>query len=146
MFTGFGGMLIIGLSLIGCASRSEDPASSSSTSADFMSTPADQLPGIVKPLPADAAPTEQQIFRYLQYEPNSLDVSMTIYESGGSPFVFERLALLNHENELVPGAADRWDVSEDGMTWTFYLHPGARWSDNRTEWNRRQGSLASSAC
>lgn len=130
MLTGFGGMLIIGLILIGCG-RSEDPAPSSSTSADFMSTPADQLPGIVKPLPADAAPTEQQIFRYLQYEPNSLDVSMTIYESGGSPFVFERLALLNHENELVPGAADRWDVSEDGMTWTFYLHPGARWSDDR---------------
>ncbi len=30
---------------------------------------------------------------------------------------------------LVPGAAERWDVSEDGKTYTFHLREGARWSD-----------------
>jgi oligopeptide transport system substrate-binding protein len=29
----------------------------------------------------------------------------------------------------VPGAAERWDVSPDGLTYTFYLRPDARWSN-----------------
>jgi len=28
-----------------------------------------------------------------------------------------------------PGAADRWDISADGLTYTFRLRAGARWSD-----------------
>jgi oligopeptide transport system substrate-binding protein len=31
--------------------------------------------------------------------------------------------------ELVPAAAERWDVSEDGLTYTFYLRPDSRWSN-----------------
>jgi oligopeptide transport system substrate-binding protein len=29
----------------------------------------------------------------------------------------------------VPGVSDRWDVSADGLTYTFHLRPDARWSD-----------------
>jgi oligopeptide transport system substrate-binding protein len=29
----------------------------------------------------------------------------------------------------VPGVAERWDVSPDGLTYTFYLRAGARWSN-----------------
>jgi oligopeptide transport system substrate-binding protein len=29
----------------------------------------------------------------------------------------------------VPAAAERWDVSADGLTYTFYLRPEARWSN-----------------
>lgn len=28
-----------------------------------------------------------------------------------------------------PGAADHWESSPDGLTWTFHLRPGACWSD-----------------
>jgi oligopeptide transport system substrate-binding protein len=28
-----------------------------------------------------------------------------------------------------PAAAERWDVSPDGLTWTFHLRPGALWSN-----------------
>ncbi|SVA59939.1 uncharacterized protein METZ01_LOCUS112793, partial [marine metagenome] len=98
---------------------------------EYLTLTEAELKGIVKPLPTDAAPAEDQVFRYLAYEPNSLDMTMLIYESGGSPFVHERLALLNHEQELVPGAADSWEVSEDAKTWTFHIHPSSRWSDGR---------------
>ena len=84
---------------------------------------------VAKPLPADAAPPEKQVYRYLNYEPASLDISMTVYQSGQSEFAFERLCMLDHNNNLIPGAADRWESSEDGKTWTFYLHPDAKWSD-----------------
>jgi ABC-type oligopeptide transport system substrate-binding subunit len=82
-----------------------------------------------KPLPPDAAPPEKQVYRYQGYEPASLDISMTVYQSGQSEFLFERLCMLNHNNELIPGAAETWESSADGRTWTFHLRPGARWSD-----------------
>ena len=84
---------------------------------------------VARPLPPDAAPPEKQIFRYLGIEPTSLDISMTVYESGGSEYLLERLCMLNHNNELIPGAADSWESSPDGKTWTFHMKPGARWSD-----------------
>jgi oligopeptide transport system substrate-binding protein len=32
---------------------------------------------------------------------------------------------------LVPGVAERWEVSEDGRTYTFFLREGLTWSDGR---------------
>ncbi|MBD3391140.1 MAG: ABC transporter substrate-binding protein [Chitinivibrionales bacterium] len=29
-----------------------------------------------------------------------------------------------------PGLADRWDISEDGLTWMFYIRDGVVWSDS----------------
>ena len=31
-----------------------------------------------------------------------------------------------------PGVADRWQVSDDGLTYTFHLRPDAKWSDGRS--------------
>ena len=28
-----------------------------------------------------------------------------------------------------PGLADSWEVSDDGLTWTFKIHPGIKWQD-----------------
>lgn len=33
------------------------------------------------------------------------------------------------DGSLVPGAAARWDISSDGLTYTFYLRANARWSN-----------------
>lgn len=82
-----------------------------------------------RPLPANAAPPEKQVYRYLSNEPSSLDVSVALYESLGSAFLFERLCMIDENEELIPGAADRWERSPDGKIWTFYLHPGTYWSD-----------------
>lgn len=44
--------------------------------------------------------------------------------------LFEPLTTIDAETgEVAPGAADRWQVSPDGRTWTFSLRPTARWSD-----------------
>ena len=34
-----------------------------------------------------------------------------------------------HDLHPVPGVATRWDISPDGRTYTFFLRPGARWSN-----------------
>lgn len=40
---------------------------------------------------------------------------------------FEGLVRLDEKGAVVPGAAQRWDVSADGLTYTFYLRTGMRW-------------------
>lgn len=44
--------------------------------------------------------------------------------------LFEGLITLDEETlEPRPGAAERWTVSPDGLTYTFYLRAGAKWSN-----------------
>ncbi|MGK7296232.1 MAG: peptide ABC transporter substrate-binding protein [Candidatus Wenzhouxiangella sp. M2_3B_020] len=43
--------------------------------------------------------------------------------------LFEGLATTAPDGRIVPGAAGRWDISRDGMTYTFYLRPEGRWSN-----------------
>jgi len=43
----------------------------------------------------------------------------------------EGLAGLDAAGQVIPGAARDWQVSADGLEWTFELDPAARWSDGR---------------
>lgn len=39
------------------------------------------------------------------------------------------VAAKDNTSENIPAAAESWEVSEDGLTWTFKLHENAKWSD-----------------
>jgi oligopeptide transport system substrate-binding protein len=42
--------------------------------------------------------------------------------------IFDNLVKLSPEdNSIVPAAAESWETSEDGLTWTFHLRPGMKW-------------------
>ena len=44
--------------------------------------------------------------------------------------LFEGLLVLDPKTlEPLPGAAESWDVSEDGLTYTFKIRQGAKWSN-----------------
>lgn len=44
--------------------------------------------------------------------------------------MYEGLTQVNGVTSLPePGLAERWETSEDGLTWTFYLRKGLQWSD-----------------
>ncbi len=44
--------------------------------------------------------------------------------------IFESLVAFNPgTTEIVPGLAERWEVSDDLLTWTFYLRQGVRFHD-----------------
>ncbi len=45
------------------------------------------------------------------------------------PLVFETLVVADIEGNH-PALATSWDVSKDGMTWTFHLHEGVKFHDN----------------
>lgn len=41
------------------------------------------------------------------------------------------VAAKDNTNESIPAAAESWEVSEDGLTWTFKIHENAKWSDGK---------------
>jgi len=41
----------------------------------------------------------------------------------------EGLTAYTADGKLIPGVAERWTVSDDGLTYTFYLRPEAKWSN-----------------
>lgn len=44
--------------------------------------------------------------------------------------LYEGLVRLDPQHrEPIPGVAASWDISEDGLTYTFHLRPDAKWSD-----------------
>lgn len=49
-----------------------------------------------------------------------------------SPFIyhaFEPLVRLSETGEVMPGVAERWEISTDGKKYVFYLNKSAKWSD-----------------
>lgn len=65
-------------------------------------------------------------------EPESLDIhhSSGVSEANIQRDLFEGLVTLGPDAGLLPGAAESWTVSDDGLTYTFVLRPGARWSND----------------
>ncbi len=44
--------------------------------------------------------------------------------------VIDTLVEYDSFGELIPGLAETWEVSEDGLTWTFHLRKGVKWYDH----------------
>lgn len=70
--------------------------------------------------------------------PQSLDIR-TVDDANVRPVeqilmgnVYETLVGLDHDNKLTPGLAERWTVSDDGLTYDFTLRHGVRFADGAT--------------
>lgn len=76
--------------------------------------------------------SKEPIFRYaLESEPATLDPakSTALPESLVELQIFEGLTRLDEKDQPAPGVAESWDVSADGLTYTFHLRPNAKWSN-----------------
>lgn len=64
-------------------------------------------------------------------EPDSLDPQLARTDSAGNILrdLYEGLTTLDAKGEPAPGIAERWDVSADGLTYTFHLRADAKWSN-----------------
>lgn len=64
-------------------------------------------------------------------EPDTLDPQKysLAYEAEIMRDLFEGLTALDAQAEIVPGAAERWTISDDGLVFTFFLRNGLQWSD-----------------
>ncbi|MEO3434151.1 peptide ABC transporter substrate-binding protein [Inquilinus sp. CAU 1745] len=64
-------------------------------------------------------------------EPESLDVhrSSGVSESNIQRDIYEGLTAEAADGTIIPGVAESWDVSDDGLVYTFHLRDDAMWSD-----------------
>lgn len=63
--------------------------------------------------------------------PETLDPALNSAVDGANTIltIFEPLLIIDENNEVQPGQAESYDVSEDGLTWTFHMRDGLKWSD-----------------
>ena len=82
--------------------------------------------------PADAAVRDSAFLMVIGADPQTLDphVATGFPEYQVFMAIFEGLTRLEPRTcEPIAGAASRWDISGDGIVYTFHLRPGARWSN-----------------
>ncbi|HYW27428.1 MAG TPA: peptide ABC transporter substrate-binding protein, partial [Terriglobales bacterium] len=84
---------------------------------------------------AQAAPADQQVLRINDgTDPNSLDPTQQTYtyEAAVGRLVFQPLVQPNAGlTDVQAAAAQSYDVSSDGLTYTFHLRSDAKWSDGK---------------
>lgn len=107
-------------SLVACGSS----ASTSTASTD--SATAEQATDATA-----AAATGSGFTVQLGPNPETLDPALNSSVDGANTIItiFEPLLLIDENNEIIPGQAESYTVSEDGLTWTFTMRDGLKWSD-----------------
>lgn len=64
-------------------------------------------------------------------DPETIDPAINSAVDGGNMILhaFECLLTYDADGNIAPGQAESWETSEDGLTWTFHLREGLKWSD-----------------
>jgi peptide/nickel transport system substrate-binding protein/oligopeptide transport system substrate-binding protein len=134
-------MSITSFALVGCATEQPateappKPQPTATVPAAATAVPTDtpvakMLTTAGRELPEDAAPPEYQVLRVMGREGIYLDRSKSIWKRQfADNLVGEPLTRNDRNYEVVPGAAESWEVSEDKLVWTFHLRKDLVWSD-----------------
>lgn len=103
---------------VGCA-KEQTPAESAEE------TPAEE--------PAETPAGEEDYLVWnIAVDPKTWDPTLNSANDGGQVIqnLFEGLTRETKEG-VEPAAAEKWDISEDGKTYTFHLREGLKWSDGQ---------------
>ena len=90
------------------------------------------VPPLTTPGSVMAVPTQGGKLTYgLTLAPSGLDPHVDASSELGIPLtsVYDTLVYQSLDGRFVPGLAERWEVSEDGLVYTFYLRRGVTFHD-----------------
>ena len=86
-------------------------------------------------------------------DPETIDPALNSASDGNIMIIhlFEPLLNMDKDNNIIGGMAETWDVSEDGLTYTFHLRQ-SKWSDGTEltandfvySWNRAANPMTAS--
>ena len=117
------------VSVTACGNSSSDNATTPSESTEEATSTGDDA---AAESDGGAASTGEKVLS-VQIGPNpeTLDPALNSAVDGGNMILhtFECLLTVDEEGKLAPGQAESWETSEDGLTWTFHLRDGLKWSD-----------------
>ena len=95
-----------------------------------------QQASVAPAAPAPAAPApkpagEQVFHRGNGAEPETINPhkSTGVTEANIEADIFEGLTTYAPNGDIIPGAAESWEISDDGKTYTFKLRQNAKWSN-----------------
>lgn len=111
--------MVAGLAGCGSSAAKETTAASDNNQTTAESTEAGSTTG-EKILKVQVGPDTETV-----------DPALNSAVDGGNMILhaFEGLLTLDENGQLKEGQAESWETSEDGLTWTFHLRDGLKWSD-----------------
>lgn len=117
----------VAVAMAGCLAASLAACGSASTSSAAAST----AEGATSEAATEATATGTGFTVQLGPNPETLDPALNSSVDGANTIItiFEPLLLIDENNEIIPGQAESYEVSEDGLTWTFTMRDGLKWSD-----------------
>ncbi|MCX7842430.1 MAG: peptide ABC transporter substrate-binding protein [Clostridia bacterium] len=80
----------------------------------------------------DSGPVKRGTLKLFSTYPDTLNPILTksSFVQSHMRFVFESLYKLDRSQKPVPVLVDKWEVSPDGLIWTFYMKDNIFWHDN----------------
>ncbi len=127
--------LAAGAVLTGCASTAAEPAPPAEQQAEASAPepePAKVVNMMGTELPAGAAPIEEQVLRVTDIEGTYLSWDASVYDVVHASYMAFGDSCTRPNKDFIPQPAgcESWEVSEDGLTWTFHLPQDKIWSDD----------------
>lgn len=121
-------LLVLALVLsafVGCAQKTEEPAPADNEGQDNTQTE--------EPAPAEESDVPQKLTYNLEADPETIDPQLNTSVNGSIIIsnMFEGLVTFDENLKPIPGTAESWDISEDGLVWTFHIREDAKWSDGK---------------
>lgn len=106
-------------------------AACGSTASTSSAAASESTEGATAEAAAETTATGSGFTVQLGPNPETLDPALNSAVDGANTIItiFEPLLLIDENNDVIPGQAESYDVSEDGLTWTFHMRDGLKWSD-----------------
>ena len=115
--------MVFGLSACGGGGNNDQGGDNQSQSSTEGTDDADEG--------SDSSSGEKILSVQIGPDPETIDPALNSAVDGGNMLLhsFECLLTIDQEGQLAEGQAEKWETSEDGLTWTFHLRDGLKWSD-----------------
>ncbi len=119
------------LGLAACGSSTSNDAASTTDETTTEATDDQAADETTDATEATASTGEKILSVQVGPDPETIDPALNSAVDGGNMLLhsFECLLAVDEDGQLVPGQAESWETSEDGLTWTFHLRDGLKWSD-----------------
>jgi len=129
--------------IAGCAQTPTEQAASPTSEPTAVPVEPTAVPAEPTAVPAEptavpveptAVPAEPVSFHYsYDNEPPGIDpgISQGSVQSTFYAALYDGLVSVDENGNIIPSSATSWDISEDGLDYTFYLRDGIKWSDGK---------------
>lgn len=117
--------MVVGLAACGGSSSSSSAPAETKAAADET-----EAAGETEAAPAEEGSGKELVVQ-IGPNPETIDPALNSAVDGGNMLLhsFECLLTIDQDGAIQPGQAETWETSEDGLTWTFHLRDGLKWSD-----------------